>query len=230
VSKPVAVVCGLAAEGRIARGSDARVVVGGGDAERLRDELAALLPEVCGILSFGVAGGLRLGLTAGTVRVAQAVVDPEGRRYLADENWSSALSARLAAPKALFAGVTAPLAGVAGKAALNRHTGAELVDMESHHAAALAAKAGLPFTAVRVVTDAADRELPHAATVGMRADGSLDLRAILRSLAGSPRQLPGLIRTGLEARAAFASLLRCRQLLGPGFALLDLGKPLLHVP
>ena len=89
--------------------------------------------------------------------------------------------------------------------------------MESHVAARAAARHGLPFTALRVVTDPAGRALPHAASVGMRADGHVDLPAILASLARDPRQLPGLIRTGLDARSAFAALLRCRQLLGPGF-------------
>jgi hypothetical protein len=71
--------------------------------------------------------------------------------------------------------------------------------------------------------------LPHAATVGMRADGRVDIAAVLRSLARDPRQVPDLVRTALDARAAFAGLFRSRQLLPLGFGLVDFGNPVLDV-
>lgn len=215
------VVSGLTAEAKIARGADdVRVVAGGGDASRILSQLDALKPGA--ILSFGVAGGLAPGLNPGTIRVADAVLGPDGRRFVPDAVWSTALAATLAVPLAAFAGVDTPLADVRAKVALHTETRAELVDMESHIVAIWAARHGARFAALRVVTDPARRALPHAATVGMRADGEVDLAAILASLARNPAQLPGLIRTGLDARAAFAALLRCRQRLGPRFALLDL--------
>ena len=225
------VVCGLAAEARIARGdANVHVIAGGGDRGRLFAELEATITGAAGFLSFGLAGGLAPDLRPGDIRVAEAVIASDGVRYAADERWGVALARRLAVPQALFAGVDAPLADAAGKTALREMTGAATVDMETHLVAACAKTAGLPFAAIRVVTDPAHRSLPHAATVGMRADGKIDLAALLATLAKNPAQLPGLIRTGREARAAFASLLRCRQLLGPGFAFLDLVEPLLHVP
>lgn len=222
MSKPVAVVCGLRAEAEIAKGPDALVIAGGGDSARLIAEIERIAPDVSGILSFGVCGGLAPGLKPGGIRVANGVVTSSSARLAVDAAWSHELARRLQAPLAAIAGVDAPLTNPAAKAALYGNTGAHTVDMESHLAARLAAEHHLPFAAVRVVTDPAERALPHAATVGMRADGNIDLAAILRSLAGNPLQLPGLIRTGLEARAAFAALLRCRQRLGSGFALIDL--------
>jgi adenosylhomocysteine nucleosidase len=43
---------------------------------------------------------------------------------------------------------------------------------------------------------------------------------VLGSIAADPRQIPALIRTGMEAEAAFRALLRSRDRLGPtlGFA------------
>ncbi len=134
------------------------------------------------------------------------------------------------APVAAFAGVDLPLAGAAEKRALHARCGASLVDMESHIVARVAQRHGLPFAAIRVVADPAERQLPHAATVGMRPDGRVDVAAVLRSLARDPRQLPDLIRTARDARAAFAGLFRCRQLLGAHFGLaVDLGDPLLDM-
>ena len=220
-------VCGLAAEARIAAGPGVVVIAGGGDGQRLSAAIEAAAPGARGIISFGVAGGLSPAFSPGDVLIAETIVSPDGARHAADVAWRQALAAKLgaaarSAPGLAFAGVDTALADVAGKAALHRATGAAVVDMESHIVAAIAARHALPVAAIRVVTDAADRALPHAATVGMRADGKVDLAAILLSLGKNPAQLPGLIRTGLDARRAFAALLRCRQLLGPGFALVDL--------
>ncbi len=231
------VVCGLAAEARIAAGAGVSVLAGGGDADRLALDLDALCREESdiagpGIISFGVAGGLAPGLAPGAVCVADGLVAPDGALTATDVTWAVRLAVSLAdlpAVRGRFATADAPVAGVAAKAALHRGTGALVVDMESHVAARAAARHGLRFAALRVITDPAGRALPHAASVGMRADGRVDLPAILASLARNPRQLPGLIRTGLDARIAFAALLRCRQLLGPGFGLdsgLDFGLDL----
>ncbi len=223
----VIVVCGLAAEARIAAGDGVDVLAGGGDAARLAHDLDTLCFGMAGrsgsgIISFGVAGGLAPDLRPGDVCVADGVVAPDGTPLATDAAWAGRLTAALGARAGRFATADAPVTGIPAKAALHRQTGAITVDMESHVAAAMAARHGLPFAALRVVTDPAGRALPHAAGVGMRADGRVDLPAILGSLARDPRQLPGLIRTGLDARTAFAALLRCRQLLGPGLALLDL--------
>ena len=227
----VTVVCGLRAEAKIARGDGVRVIAGGGDGEALARALAAAAPASRGLVSFGIAGGLDPDLRPGACLVADAIVAPDGTTYPADGHWSAGLARALGAPRALFAGVDAPLAGIAEKRAMHQATAAALVDMESHIVAAAAARSGLPLAAIRVVADPAERQLPHAATVGMRPDGRVDLSAVLLSLARDPRQLPGLIRTGRDARAAFAGLFRCRQLLGAGFGLaVDLGDPLLDVP
>ena len=220
------VVCGLAAEARIAAGPGIVVIAGGGDRHRLAAEIEAAAPGARGIVSFGVAGGLSPKLAPGDILLADTIVAPDGTRYDTDIAWRRAIAGTLgaslkSAPWLAFAGVDTPLADVAGKTALHRATGAAIVDMESHIVANLAARHGLALAAVRVVTDPARRALPHAATVGMRADGKVDLAAILLSLGKNPGQLPGLIRTGLDARVAFAALLRCRQLLGPGYALVD---------
>lgn len=215
------IVCGLAAEAKIAAAPDVDVIAIAGRADRLHSELATLSkPDA--ILSFGIAGGLAPDLGAGDIRIANAIMAPDGRRLEADPAWSAQLAVTLGCPLTTFAGADAPVAATSDKRALHAATGADLVDMESHHAAAWAADKCVSFAAVRVITDSAERQLPQAAAVGMRPDGKVDLAAILVSLAKNPAQLPALIRTGLDARAAFAALLRCRQRLGPRFALLDL--------
>ena len=97
-------------------------------------------------------------------------------------------------------------ASVAEKAALHAQTGALAVDMETHIAARVAARHGLPFAAIRVISDTAHEALPPAALVGMNPDGSMALGKVLASLARTPAQLPALIRTGRNAEIAFGVL------------------------
>ena len=93
--------------------------------------------------------------------------------------------------------------------------------MELHGAARFAENWGLPFAALRAIADPQHRTLPPAAMVGMKPDGSADLKAVLAALARSPRQLRGLIQTAFDARAGMAALLGSRRLLGAFFGFED---------
>jgi len=221
--RPILAVTGLAAEARIASGRGVIAVAGGGDPARLALLVqAAMARGVRAVISFGIAGGLRPGLGAGTVVIARAVDDGETRVEAAPA-WVERLARALPhAHLADIAGVDAAVCGAADKAELYRRTGADAVDMESHVAARLAASNGLPFAALRVVADPAERAIPPAALAGMRHDGSTDIGAVLRSLGGRPGQLPGLIRTALDARAAFRGLASSRRDLCSLFGLSDL--------
>jgi hopanoid-associated phosphorylase len=208
---------GLLREARILerghRGAALQVVAGGGDRGRLEAALDRVAPEAQGIISIGIAGALAPGLGPGDWVVADAVGD-----IRTDAGWAVRLTEALGARRGGIAGADAMIAEAAGKAALHRATGALAVDMESHVAARVAARHGLPFAAARIISDAAERNLPPAARVGMRPDGGMDLPAVLRSLAADPRQLPALIRTGIEAERAFRGLLRGHHRLGPRLA------------
>ena len=114
-----------------------------------------------------------------------------------------------------MAGTDGPVCTPADKRALNRDTGALAVDTESHMVARAAAGHGLPMAAIRVIADPAHRALPEAALTAIRADGTTDLLAVLRSVMRRPHQLPALLRTALDARAARVTLLRGRSLLAP---------------
>jgi len=192
------IACGLKREARIFNrpGRDLIVVTGGGvvaTLERDLDDKAALFPGI--ILSCGIAGALDPSLRPGDV-----VIDGN---VLLVERLGQAL------PHAHRGGVLgngAITATAAEKRILHERTGAIAVDMESHVAARVAVRKGLPFAALRVISDCADDDLPPAALVGMRPDGGMALGAVLASLARNPQQLSALIRTGRQADQAFRSL------------------------
>jgi hopanoid-associated phosphorylase len=221
----VLAVTGLKAEARVAeRSPRTRAVAGGGQAGCLERQIEEAITKDCrGVISFGVAAGLKPELRPGTCLIGCEVVDENGR-HLADDVWTTRLKARLG--QAVLDGIASvdrPLVTPAQKQALLEATGAGGADMESHVAARVAAEHGVPFAVLRVVSDPAERAIPSAALVGMRDDGSTDAGALLRSLKREPGQIPLLLRVAADVGRAYYALLRCHRRLGAGLGLLDLG-------
>jgi adenosylhomocysteine nucleosidase len=216
------VVVGMAFEARIARGLGVPVICGG-DGRHLATSLARAMAAGCGgLISFGVAGGLTPDLKPGTCVIGSSIFD-DGMHCETDARWAQRLMKII--PDAVLGpivGVHAPIAHADDKSALHRDTGAVAVDMESHVVARAAVQHGVPLAAIRVVVDPVERTIPRSALAGTRPDGTIDPLAVMRSLLRYPRDLAGLVRMSLDARAARATLVRGSALLGPGLGLLDL--------
>ena len=220
---PLIAVVGLRREASLVASPKIVAVVGGGDRAALVRKLEAVLRDqpVAGVVSVGLGGALQPDLKVGDWVVADSI-SCEGGGWSTDGNFQVALVSLLSDSMSgrvvlgLIAASDVMVVDAAAKAALRAKTGALAVDMESHVAAHFAANNGLPFAALRVISDAADRALPKAAQAGMKTDGGMDVLAVLKALARDPRQLPALIRTGLEAEVAFRqlALLNRHDLLG----------------
>jgi hopanoid-associated phosphorylase len=220
----VLAVTGLRAEARVAeRSPQTQAVAGGGDAVRLDRLIENAINANChGVISFGMAAGLKGNLVPGTCLIGREIAYGS-ERISADEEWAARLKARLGnADLVVIAGVDKPLIDPSQKRALYEATGAAAADMESHVAARVAAGRRLPFAAVRIVADPADRALPPAALAGMRADGRTNPAQVLLSLGRDPRQIPQLVRVAADAFRAYSALLRCHRRLGSGLGLIDL--------
>jgi adenosylhomocysteine nucleosidase len=217
-SRPVLIVTGLVQEARIAAGPGMTVICSSSDPQQLRALLTVFDPStIRGVISFGVAGGLDPTLKSGDIVVATEVLSGD-TRWLAglalneEQIASVALGGRRVVRGGL-AGVEQVIAAQAGKAALRLETGAAAADMESHIAAAYAAEAGLPFAALRVISDPADRALPALALAAIKPNGDIDLRKVLRSVARNPLTLRALVSTGIDFSRALRSLRGCRSFL-----------------
>ncbi len=234
-ARDVLVVCGLSVEARIARGPGVRTIAGGGRSDALADTIAREVDRgVVAIASFGIAGALVPSLRPGSLIVADRIVHDDGR-WPCDPRWVDALARRL--PHV----VVATIAGSDGmvvdrdekerlrerlherlrdgspqSAIGSRDDEADVVavDMESHVAARIAARHRLPFIALRAIADPFDRVVPPAARVAMRDGGGIDVAAVLRSIAASPRQLPALLAIAADTRTALRALGRGRRLAG----------------
>lgn len=224
------VVTGLARESQIAAGPGvSRIVCSGSDPNRLRSELSGIDDsKLRAVLSFGIAGGLDPALRPGDVIVATAVIAETGV-WKVPAKVHAAISAQVRAngveaTNGFVVGVEEPIIVPSSKFALRRATDAIAVDMESHIGAAYAASRGLPFAAIRVISDPAERALPALAKTALKPDGRIDYPAVVAGLARAPSQLGTLIRAGGDAGRAFAGLSRCRGFLdfGLGFGFADL--------
>jgi adenosylhomocysteine nucleosidase len=216
--RPVLIITGLAQEARIAAGPGMIVVCSSSDPNQLRSLLATLDSTTFrGVISFGLAGGLDPALKSGDVVVATEVLAGDTRwlagSALDEEMIASVALGRRRVVRGGLAGVEQIVAGMSCKAALRSETGAAAVDMESHIAAAYAAEAGLPFAALRVISDPAGRALPALALSAIKPNGDIDLGKVLRGVARNPTTLRALVSTGIDFNRALRSLRGCRGLL-----------------
>jgi nucleoside phosphorylase len=93
--------------------------------------------------------------------------------------------------------------------AFARH-GALAIDMESHHVARAAGERGLPFIAVRAISDQADETLPAIMATFVDAEGQTKMSAVLAALIFRRVRLGALLHAGRASRRAHQALLRCR--------------------
>jgi len=166
------------------------------------------------VVSLGLAGGLDPALRCGDLVIASTLVTPGEIPYRAvtAQPWrdrlAEALRGELRCVIAPVAGSDAPVTSAAAKAELYRATQAVAVDMESHGVARGATAAGLPFVALRVVADDAQRAVPWSAMAGMAPDGSVRPLAVFLRLLARPWELPALLRLARDSREAHAALRR----------------------
>ncbi len=224
--KPVGIVTGLRLEARIARrgAAGARVACRGMGSKRAREAAEELVRAGAGgLVSFGMAGGLTEGARPGMVIVPAAVVTESGGMIATDTLWRERLNGLLRGRVRLLEGTLAsvrrPLPGYLDKASAWARTQAVAADMESAAVAAVARRSGLPFVALRAISDPVDFNLPHAALAAMGKDGALKPWRLALSLWRQPRQLGPLRELAGHAAAAREALRRALGAAGPYLAL-----------
>ncbi len=186
---------------RFAGVADRVLVTAGLGRERARRSAEGLLAQgATALLSFGIAGGLAPNIACETVVVATGVKAESMETIYSDVAWTARLVEALESSPPFARGelAYAPiiLTTSMDKGGTFAATSALAADMESYGVGEAALKAGVPFTAIRVVADTAGEQLPEIALHAMAPDGSLKLVETLSRIVRNPRQIPGLIRLG----------------------------------
>ncbi len=178
-------------------------------AERAVDSGAGLL------VSWGLAGGLVAAVAPGTVLLPRRVVERGAEPFLADAAWHGRLC-RLADELEVEQGdlltVPAALESPAAKRAAAAATETVAVDMESAAVAAVAARARVPFVALRVVVDGVADTLPRGAENWIDTHGNRRLGAALQA-AVDARQWRSLLILAKRYRVASGTLDRLARAL-----------------
>ena len=171
---------------------------------------AARLIEEFGIraaIGAGIAGGLSPDLREGEVIAAREVRGGDGAAWTADPGLLA--RARRGADRVGVVVSTPRVRWTAAEKAalLGEHPDAENAgaDVESAGWARAAARAGVPFLALRVVLDPAREGLPDAVRRAWSEDG-VDRRAVACRALLRPREIPGLLRLRGRTRRAMERL------------------------
>ncbi|MDR3439299.1 nucleoside phosphorylase [Telmatospirillum sp.] len=211
----IGIIVGMRSEAALLPAS-CRIACSGGlpaKARRLADGLLA--DGVKGLVSFGIAGGLEPSLRPGDLVIATGVATPEGI-VATDVAWRRRLTAALPAARGgLIQGENKIAATPERKAILFGNTRAVAVDLESAAVAQACAAAGIPFAVIRAVADPAERRLPTLALDALDETGRPRPMKVAAGLLRRPEELPGLIRVGLDSRAALSALRAAVRRLGP---------------
>ena len=175
-----------------------------------RELIAGLRPRF--VLLTGLAGSLTDRLVIGEVRLAREVHEAGGRVRLPD---ASVLERARAAGLGEAVLVSAPrlVRGREARERLRRAAGAPaaadvLVDLESAACAGAATAAGVPWLAVRAVSDGVGDELPAWLEEAQDGGGGLDRRRVLLGALRRPARLPALVRLARRARTGSRALAR----------------------
>ena len=190
------------------RGGMERLITGVGreNAERELHRALHRVPYQL-VLSCGFAGGLNPYLSVGTVVFATDE----------DAGLTPALLAAGACP-ATFHSADRVATTVSEKQALWKATGADAVEMESQVIRAICRAHQIPSATIRVISDAANEDLPLDFNVLMTAEQKLNYGKLALALLGSPNRIPAILRLQRQTQVAAKNLAKVLAHVVPGLA------------
>lgn len=173
---------------------DLRIAVTGVGRKAVERSLHRLLREIkpTSAIMAGFCGALRSGLAIGNVLVPTTIVDDSGSTWPCDVEATEPL--RLLTMDRM---ISEPME----KQRLGEQHAAAIVDMESATAARVCAEFGVPFAAIRAVSDEVDTRLsPELLT--LLDGGRVSLAGVVAAILRRPTILQELLRLGRDTNRA----------------------------
>ncbi len=175
------------------------------------------------LLSWGTAGALAPELLPGSLVLPRVITASSGDLFHVDSEWRAraigCLQGRLAISDDPIVESQTVVTGIADKAQLFARAGAAAVDMESGVVARAAARAGVPFLAIRAIADAANTGIPADVLNMFGAHGEWRFSAVVPAVLRRPSVVADCLRLWRDVRAAYGSLRQVAGLLGPSMQL-----------
>jgi adenosylhomocysteine nucleosidase len=197
---------------------DVMVALSGIGAERAQRAAGLLVSQgATALLSWGFAAALDECLTPGTVMIPKRVISATGDTYRVSADWHRRLHQRLSAKlpvstEALLESET--IVNIPGlKRKLARQTRTAASDMESAAQARLARARGLPFVAVRVISDTAATRIPQSVIQALDPSGAVNIPSCLARAFLRPRDGIAMMKLGIQFAAARRTLGRASALV-----------------
>jgi adenosylhomocysteine nucleosidase len=185
--------------------------VGAERAASTADDVAVVAAPGDVLLICGFAGGLTSEMKPGSLIVADSVID-----HLTGQNYKPDSELLYAAESVRLSGVSVQrgtlmtgnrvLVTAGEKRQFAEQSGGVAVDMESAGAAQVAQKYGVPWLAVRAITDGVDDDLPLDFNALADASGNVHRGRILLATLTHPWKIPALIRLGKRSSLAAENL------------------------
>lgn len=145
------------------------------------------------VILAGVAGALDPICASGTAHWVRAVVDAEGRQWIAPVQGRGAVT---------LAGADGVVGVPCAKRTERERSGACIVDCESAAFARTATARGWRWGVVRGVSDGAHDTIPPWMPALLRRDGSVDAGAVASALLTNPMRAAAMVRSGRDASRA----------------------------
>lgn len=195
----------------------------GAKSERAGILAQRLINQGCnGLLSFGMAGGLKEDFLPGNLIIASTIFGPKGQVFETSKLWLKRIyslsSSDVSIAIAPMVGANEVIRSSKAKKELGIATEAVAVDMESHTVGAVANKAGIPFMVIRAIADPVGCSIPDWLSGKISEQGTPQYGAILASLAIHPWDFKKLVQLNRNSSLALSSLRSIANRLGPLFA------------
>ncbi|MGH9783259.1 MAG: hypothetical protein ACRD88_03660 [Terriglobia bacterium] len=187
------------------RGEPVWLSIAGMGAEKSCRAARSLLEQgrVRGLISLGFAGALADSLALGEIIIADRVFDQQsGERFDCDSELFPVEGVR----RGSLLSAAEVIASAAEKRRLAREWGAVAADMESAGVARAAAQAGVPFCAIKAITDTSAQSISIDFTRCRSEHNGLSVRKVLREALRSPRGMRDVWMLARGARVAARSL------------------------
>jgi nucleoside phosphorylase len=148
------------------------------------------------LMSVGIAGALRRDLKVGDLLRVRTVINvATGKRFTTVQGKGTLVSGRV-------------IAGVERKRELREEFGADAIDMEATGVGSIAESCGLPFYAVKAISDEVDFPMPPMNQF-VDAEGKFQVAAFVATAVVHPAWWKPIVELALNSRKA--SLALCRE-------------------